>query len=483
MSEEMVSQNEYTGGSGDRIGAGTVVGAKYRLDAQLGSGGMGTVWSCTHVDLGERMAIKIVSASAHQNAEVRMRFLREARATAKLKSRFTVRVFDTGELPNGSPYIVMEFLEGETLSEHLRRLKRLSLSETIRILGQVARGLEHAHRAGIVHRDIKPENIFLANTPDDGVVAKVFDFGIVKLLERTDIATTHETVEGTFLGTPQFMSPEQALGEVDVDQRADIYSLGVLAYRMLTGQRLFDAKSLPELFNQKCNGQLPKLRDRLPDLPAMVEPWFQRTCALQRDARYGSAMECIEALYAAAGASGSLAPPEITPLSMPSIPVWPTGTRTGRTTAGVATSTAPTAVPNSPAPRRRLAWLGTVLAVAAATAAIGAWVRGATTPPVQGSAAHPPATSSVSVERSDPPENTTGAASAPTAEPSTSASSVARAAATSRSPATLSNPAPRARAASPTPQARQDASPSPPPPPTAVPAPRSNPGAITDVGY
>ena len=286
----------------DEVAAGTVIAGKYRLDTRLGSGGMGTVWSCTHLVLGERMAVKIVSTSTALSPEVRSRFAREARAAARLKSRFSVQVFDSGELPHGTPYIVMEYLEGETLRERLRRVTRLMLSETVAILAQVARGLQRAHEAGIIHRDIKPDNIFLAHTSDDGVVAKVFDFGVVKLM---DAAHATETVEGTFVGTPQFMSPEQAMGQSDVDARTDIYSLGVLAYRMLTGQPVYDTSSITALLMQICNGPLPKIRDLLPDLPPAVEDWFQRTCARDRENRYGSAVECIEALLVAAGMSSS----------------------------------------------------------------------------------------------------------------------------------------------------------------------------------
>jgi serine/threonine protein kinase len=290
------------GPGADHVTVGTVIAGKYRLDARLGSGGMGTVWSCTHLALGDRMAIKIVSTSIALSQEVRSRFVREARAAARLKSRFSVQVFDSGELPHGTPYIVMEYLDGETLRQHLRRVSRLPLPETVGILTQVARGLERAHEAGIVHRDIKPDNIFLAQTPDDGVVAKVFDFGVAKLVDATNAT---ETVAGSFVGTPQFMSPEQAMGQPDVDHRTDIYSLGVLAYRMLTGRALYEVGSIPALLLQICNGPLPKLRDLLPDLPPEVDVWFQRTCARERDLRFGSASECVEALLLAAGMSAS----------------------------------------------------------------------------------------------------------------------------------------------------------------------------------
>ncbi len=279
---------------------GTVIADKYRIDARLGRGGMGTVWACTHLALGDRMAVKIVSTSTTLSREVRSRFSREARASARLKSRFSVQVFDSGELPHGTPYIVMEYLEGETLRQHLRRVTRLPLPETVGIVTQVARGLQRAHESGIVHRDIKPDNVFLAQTPDDGVVAKVFDFGVAKLM---DAANGSETVAGMFIGTPQFMSPEQAMGRPDVDHRTDVYSLGVLAYRMLTGLSLYDTTSTTALLINICKGPLPQLRDQLPDLPPEVESWFQRTCARDRDVRFSSASECAEALLVAAGMS------------------------------------------------------------------------------------------------------------------------------------------------------------------------------------
>ena len=300
----------------DEVGVGTVIAGKYRLDARLVSGGMGTVWSCTHLVLGDRMAVKVISSPTSLSEEVRSRFAREARATARLKSRFSVQVFDSGELPYGTPYIVMEYLQGETLREHLRQVSRLPLPETVEILTQVARGLKCAHEAGIIHRDIKPDNIFLAQSQDDGLVAKVFDFGVVKLL---DAAHGSETVEGTFVGTPQFMSPEQARGQPDVDHRTDIYSLGVLAYRMLTGRPLFESSSIPALLLKICSGDLPKLRDSLPELPPEVETWFQRTCARDREVRFNSIIECVETLLVAAGMSSSklLSPDSLSKLLLP----------------------------------------------------------------------------------------------------------------------------------------------------------------------
>jgi eukaryotic-like serine/threonine-protein kinase len=285
----------------DVLAVGTVVAGKYHLDRRLGAGAMGTVWACTHLGLGERVAVKFVSSKLALSAEMRSRFVREARAAARLNSRFTVRVFDTGELQHGTPYIVMEYLDGETLDEQLQREGQISLAETARIVKQIARGLTRAHDAGIVHRDIKPENIFMAKTTEDGVIAKIFDFGVAKVAGG---AGTHDATEtGVLIGTPQFMSPEQALAARDVDHRADIYSLGVVAHRMLTGKRLFPSESFAGVLMQICASPLPRLREALPEAPQALEDWFQRTCAHDRNARFPTAMACAEAFVVAAGPS------------------------------------------------------------------------------------------------------------------------------------------------------------------------------------
>jgi serine/threonine protein kinase len=280
---------------------GSVIAGKYCIERLLGRGGMGSVWLCRHLGLGERVAVKLMCRKLAADPDVRARFEREARAAARIKSRYVARVYDTGELPDLRPYIVMEYMEGETLAQALLRSETLSLADTVRILGQVGRGLARAHELGIVHRDIKPDNVFLAHTADDGVVAKVFDFGIVKVAETPNDGATRD---GVLIGTPQYMSPEQADG-LAIDHRSDIYSLGVVAFRMLTGRRPFNADSVLGILIKICNSPLPSLAEHVPGLPPAVDVWFRRACARDRAWRFNSVVECVEALAKAAGVVGA----------------------------------------------------------------------------------------------------------------------------------------------------------------------------------
>ena len=281
----------------NELGVGETIAGKYAIEGLLGRGGMGTVWRCMHVGLGERVAVKVMSRKMADNREVRVRFEREARAAAKIKSRYVARVYDTGALPDGRPYIVMEYMEGETLADAMKGGESLPLADAVRILGQVGRGLARAHELGIVHRDVKPENVFLAHTSDDGVIAKVFDFGIVKVPDAMNDGSTRV---GVLVGTPHYMSPEQADG-LTIDERSDIFSLGVLAYRMFTGKRLFSGDTIMQILMRICTAPLPSLLDQAPSVPPPVDDWFQRTCARKREDRFDSVIECVEALALAAG--------------------------------------------------------------------------------------------------------------------------------------------------------------------------------------
>src|SRR6478735_924228 len=198
------------------IREGQVLGGKYRLEREIGRGSMGTVWSAVHLTLGQRGAIKLISAEHAQAVEARLRFGTEAKAAARLRSRYVVQVYDDGETPAGTPYIVLEYLEGETLEQRLERERDLPLNDAVRITRHVARALSRAHAAGIVHRDLKPANVFLTRSDDDdgGWLAKVLDFGIAKVAEHgiattntNTTTTTTTTTTGTLLGTPLFMSP------------------------------------------------------------------------------------------------------------------------------------------------------------------------------------------------------------------------------------------------------------------------------------
>lgn len=283
---------------------GQVLGGKYRLEREIGRGSMGTVWSAVHLTLGQRVAIKLISAEQGQSPDARRRFSTEAKAAARLRSRYVVQVYDDGETPAGTPYIVLEYLDGETLEQRLGRDRDLPLNDAVRVTRHVARALSRAHAQGIVHRDLKPGNVFLTRVEDDevGWVAKVVDFGIAKV-EELGMASTTKT--GTLLGTPLYMSPEQVRGASSVDARSDLYSLGMVFFNMLTGTPAFNGEAFADLLVAICTGPLPNLRATAPWVPVSVAEWFQRACAREPQDRFQSADEMVEALDLALGMSAA----------------------------------------------------------------------------------------------------------------------------------------------------------------------------------
>jgi serine/threonine protein kinase len=280
--------------------AGQRVAGKYRLDAVIGRGGMGTVWSATHLSLGQRLAIKLIAREFVRSPEALRRFDAEAKTAARLQSRHVVQVFDNGTLDDGTPYIAMELLDGENLSDRIERHGALALPDTVEIIAQCCKALGRAHAAGIVHRDIKPDNIFLAREPDEDVdVAKILDFGVAKMALGLD-NVSQVTGTGALLGTPLYMSPEQIRGSRDVDHRADLYALGLVVYTMLTGQLAIAGESFGDILVNICTRPLPSLGAVAPWLPYAMEAWFQRTCAREPGDRCQSAQELIDTLRTAA---------------------------------------------------------------------------------------------------------------------------------------------------------------------------------------
>ena len=288
-----------TQGLPSHIRPGVIIGGKYRLEEEIGRGSMGTVYRAVHVTLGQRVAIKLISGEHSTSEEARKRFSTEAKAAAKLRSRHVVQVYDDGETPEGNPYIVLEYLEGETLEQRLDREHDVPLTDAVRIVTHVGRALARAHAQGIVHRDLKPANIFLVKTDDDeaGWIAKVLDFGIAKL----DTGEKGTTQAGTVLGTPLFMSPEQVRGASIVDHRADLYSLGMCLFHMLTHEFAYYSPNYSDILVGICTLPLPVLREKAPWVSESVEQWFQRACAKEPLERFQSADEMTEALQAVAG--------------------------------------------------------------------------------------------------------------------------------------------------------------------------------------
>ncbi len=277
--------------------AGTLVARRFRLVRELGRGSMGTVWLADHETLGLRCAVKFTTAEAERDPAYRERFEREARAVAQLDCANVVRVLDY-DVFEGVPFLAMEWLSGEDLESRLRRVGRLGAGEVHKIVTQVAQGLERAHGAGIIHRDLKPGNVFLAQT-DEGEVAKILDFGLAKVASCEGVEAM--TQAGSVLGTPVYMSPEQARAVAELDERSDLWSLAVIAYECLLGKLPFDGPSLGEVFARIMFEPIPVPSEVDPHVPRGFDGWWQRATCRDVDGRFASAREMAEALGRALG--------------------------------------------------------------------------------------------------------------------------------------------------------------------------------------
>jgi serine/threonine-protein kinase len=279
--------------SHDRFAPGQVLAGKLRIVRQLGMGGMGAVYEVEHELTRHRRALKLLHPQMAGIPSVVERFLREASAAGRIGNRHIVETFDAGLLDSGEPYIVMELLTGKTLAEVLEQRGPLPLERACDVLAQACDAVSAAHAAGIVHRDLKPENLFLAG-PDLSFV-KILDFGVSKF----DAATTGVnglTVEGSPLGTPYYMSPEQVRGEKSIDARADVYALGVLFYECLTGRKPFVADTLPHLAVLIYQGKYATPSEVRHGLPPAADVVVSRAMASDRGERYGSAAELAAAV-------------------------------------------------------------------------------------------------------------------------------------------------------------------------------------------
>jgi serine/threonine-protein kinase len=254
---------------------------------------MGSVWLAQHLTLRSPVAIKLIDAEIATNPEALNRFLREAQAAASLRSPHVVQILDHG-VDEGVPFIVMELLEGESLAGRLERVHHLSPADTARIMTQVGRAMTKAHEAGIVHRDLKPDNIFLVRN-DEEEIAKVLDFGVAKSNLHGVAAVSSATRTGSVLGTPYYMSPEQAEGAKTVDHRTDVWAMGVIAWECLIGARPFDAETLGGLLMAICAREIPTPSQR-GSVPAGFDTWFARACARDLNQRFTSAKEAAQEL-------------------------------------------------------------------------------------------------------------------------------------------------------------------------------------------
>ncbi|HEX4353194.1 MAG TPA: HDOD domain-containing protein, partial [Polyangiales bacterium] len=261
---------------------GTHIG-NYRIVTELGSGAMGEVYFAEHAVMGRRAAIKIIREELSTHAEMVQRFINEARLVNRIGHPNIVEITDFGEI-GSRHYIMMEMLEGETLEERLEREDALPEPIAIKITLQVADALRAAHELGVVHRDLKPENIYLVNRPPQTDVVKVLDFGIAKLMHPTTSVST--TVPGAIIGTPHYMSPEQCLGDDQLDHRSDVYSLGVLLYRVLTGALPFQADSVVDILAAQINTPPIPPRELRPELSPRIEAIILKAIAKRPEDRF-----------------------------------------------------------------------------------------------------------------------------------------------------------------------------------------------------
>jgi eukaryotic-like serine/threonine-protein kinase len=277
-----------------------LLAGRYELETLIGKGGVGEVWRARHLALNSRVAIKFLQLASAQKESAQRRFTMEAQLTAQLKTPHAVQVFDFGVTEEGQPYLVMELLEGETLGRRLERVKRLSVKEASRLLGQAARALHRAHALGIVHRDFKPDNIVITEDDVGRDQVKVLDFGVAKLLgaleegmeedePRSPGETTSFTRTGAVLGTPLYMAPEQVRDPAGVDLRADIWAFGVVAFECLTGRAPFTGGSLAELFERIQLGHHPNANFLEPGVPPGFDLWFDIACAPDPGKRFTNA--------------------------------------------------------------------------------------------------------------------------------------------------------------------------------------------------
>jgi serine/threonine-protein kinase len=255
---------------------------------------MGVVVAAEHLELREKVAIKFLLDEATADAELSERFLREARAAVKIKSEHVVRVIDVGRLPSGAPYMVMEYLEGEDLSQRLRR-GAVPVQDAVDYIIQSCEAMSVAHRSGIVHRDLKPANLFLTKRPDGSAIIKVLDFGISKVT-NADGSSLNLTQTQTMMGSPLYMSPEQMRSSKDVDRSTDIWALGVILYELVSGQVPFDGSTFPEVLVKVMGEPAPPLDECCPGLPEGFAAVVERCLCKDRDDRFSSVAALAVAL-------------------------------------------------------------------------------------------------------------------------------------------------------------------------------------------
>jgi serine/threonine protein kinase len=304
------------------VGRGTVLSGRYELGSILGKGGMGVVFRGKHLGTDRPIAVKILRREFASDPTLAKRFVREAKAAAALRHPNVVDVLDYGVDPDGTAFQVLELLDGESLREHLERKSKISIELTLALLFPVVHALAMAHARGVIHRDLKPDNVFLARNVHGRIVPKLLDFGIAKVMPKDGgAAATLSTRVGAVMGTPAYMSPEQARGTPDVGTATDVWAIGVILFECLAGRTPFQAETASMLMARIMMEQAPSLASIAPDVPEAVALAIDRALAPKSDQRWPSMDAFATALREAATASGIAVPAvgasDAAPMSLP----------------------------------------------------------------------------------------------------------------------------------------------------------------------
>lgn len=294
---------------------GTQIAGRFQVEIKLGEGGMGAVYRAVNLTTGRTVALKVMHPEYAIKKDVVRRFMREAKAATAIRHPNVIEILDVVEGSEGEPVMVMELLDGEALDTYVERTGPLPLGEVARIMTPVVSAVGAAHALGIIHRDLKPENIFLARRPDGGRLPKVLDFGIAKVLDPNQInelaTKSGATRTGSMLGTPHYMSIEQACGEKDIDHRTDIWSVGIILYSMLSGRRPYDGENYGQILRALMTTTPPPIESLVPGLPRDVADMVNRCTARTRDERPQDLREVYAVLARYTNDTTVQAPPSV----------------------------------------------------------------------------------------------------------------------------------------------------------------------------
>jgi serine/threonine protein kinase len=323
---------------------GTSVG-NYKITALLGEGGMGKVFKAEHPTLGRTVAIKVLHAEYARRIESVERFFNEAKAVHKIGHDNIIDVLDFGQLPDSSPYYVMEYLDGCTLTEYMSKYPELPIAAACEVMFPVLSALQAAHDEGIIHRDLKPDNIFIAEKRRGNTVVKLLDFGVAKLLDTK--STNYKTRTGAIIGTPFYMSPEQVSGgDLEIDARADVYAVGLIFYELLTGQAPFIGNTILDIFQKRLTENATPPHKLRPEIPESLSKLVMASIERNRDKRIQTASEFSKRLDEIANKAGFTITKSLVSGSAPIIPTLPTPAETKNKHDLALLRGAPTVTPN-----------------------------------------------------------------------------------------------------------------------------------------